>query len=114
MSVLSNRLKQARLNAGLSQEALGVAAGIDEMSASARMNQYERGKHHPDFQTVERIAKALKYPVEYFFSQDEEVARMLIGFHALDQRGRAQTLRFVEALVTETQSAKTKAATSKT
>ena len=41
--MLIKRLKEARLRSGLSQEKLGVLAGIDEASASARMNQYERG-----------------------------------------------------------------------
>jgi DNA-binding XRE family transcriptional regulator len=44
-TVFSARLKEARIAAGLSQERLGVVAGIEEASASARMNQYERGKH---------------------------------------------------------------------
>jgi transcriptional regulator with XRE-family HTH domain len=59
MSVFATRLKEARKRAGLSQERLGVLAGIDEMSASARMNQYKRGKHEPHFSLVERLAKVL-------------------------------------------------------
>jgi transcriptional regulator with XRE-family HTH domain len=50
-------LEEARKNTDLSQERLGVLARIDKMSASARMNQYERGKHEPEFTMVERIAK---------------------------------------------------------
>ena len=42
-SVISRRLKQARVLAGLSQKQLGIKAGIDEFSASPRINQYERG-----------------------------------------------------------------------
>lgn len=48
-SILARRLKEARLRSGLTQERLGVLAGIDEYSASARMNQYERGKHSPHY-----------------------------------------------------------------
>ena len=48
--MLTKRLKEARLRAGLSQEKLGILAGIDEASASVRMNQYEKGKHTPDFE----------------------------------------------------------------
>lgn len=44
-SVFSIRLKVARLRRGLTQMQLGVLAQIDEYSASARINQYERGKH---------------------------------------------------------------------
>lgn len=38
-SVFPKRLKQARLRSGLTQEQLGIQAGIDEFSASARVNQ---------------------------------------------------------------------------
>ena len=59
-SVVAKRLKEARMRACLSQKQLGIKAGRDEFSASARVNQYERGKHTPDYSTVERIAKVLK------------------------------------------------------
>jgi transcriptional regulator with XRE-family HTH domain len=55
-------MKEALLWAGLSQERLGVLAGIDEMSSSAFMNQYERGKHEPDFSLVEQVAQVLDVP----------------------------------------------------
>jgi transcriptional regulator with XRE-family HTH domain len=48
-SPVSKRRKDARIAAGLSLKSLGIAAGIDEFSASARMNQYETGKHTPDY-----------------------------------------------------------------
>ena len=62
MSVFTKRLKEARTAAGYSQEKLGILAGIEEASASARMNQYERGKHQPDYSVVEKIAKILDVP----------------------------------------------------
>ena len=40
IETFSIRLKVARKTAGLTQEALGIAAGIDEFSASARIKQY--------------------------------------------------------------------------
>lgn len=52
--MLPIRLKKARLNAGLTQEQLGILVGIDECSASARMNQYEKGKHMPDFSLTKK------------------------------------------------------------
>eukprot|EP01037_Dinobryon_pediforme_P020488 gene20489-biopygen12396 len=36
---------------------------IDEFTASARMNQYERGVHEPDFGMVMKFAAVLKVPV---------------------------------------------------
>lgn len=47
--MLITRLKEARRRAGLTQEKLGILAGLDEASASTRINQYEKGKHSPNF-----------------------------------------------------------------
>ncbi len=81
--MLAHRLKQARLRAGLSQEKLGKLAGIDPMSASARMNQYERGKHSPDYQLMCNVAEILKMPVSWFYTEDEEHARLQEIFYLL-------------------------------
>jgi len=93
MSVFGKRLKEARTRAGLSQEKLGVMADIDEMSSSARMNQYERGKHEPDFSTVERIAKALNVPESYFYSKDDDAAWLLVEFHRMTPANRQALIK---------------------
>jgi transcriptional regulator with XRE-family HTH domain len=67
-------LKEARQRVGVTQEALGIRAGIDEMVASSRMNHYEQGKHEPDFGTIHRIAAALGTSAAYFFCEDDELA----------------------------------------
>ncbi len=90
--VIPIRLKQARQRAGISQEKLGVAAGIDEMSASARMNQYERGVHIPGPQTLARIADALAIPAPYFYATDDEIAEAILLFGALTKEGRRKAL----------------------
>jgi len=96
--VLAHRLKQARLRVGLSQEKLGKLAGIDPMSASARMNQYERGKHSPDYQLMCRVAEILNMPVSWFYTEDEELARLQeIVFH-LDVNVRRPLLVQAESL----------------
>jgi|SRR6185437_13968966 len=76
-SPVAKRLKEARLAAGLSQKSLGIAAGIDEFSASARMNQYETGKHTPDYSTLARIAKVLKILAAYFYAELDEMAEII-------------------------------------
>lgn len=101
MNVVAKRLKEARTLAGLSQEKLGVLAGIDEMSASARMNQYERGKHAPDFGMVSRIAAVLKVPPSFFYSISDEEATLLVKFHRLTKAKRAKVLSFVDGLAQE-------------
>lgn len=76
-SPVSKRLREARSEADLSQKALGIKAGIDQFSASARMNQYETDKHVPDFGTIKRIAKVLKTPTAYFYCEDDELAEVI-------------------------------------
>ncbi len=79
-SVIGMRLREARLRAGLSQKKLGILAGIDEFSASPRINQYERDKHTPEFRTVERLAKVLGVPTPYLYCRDNELAEWILAF----------------------------------
>ncbi|MDB4002120.1 helix-turn-helix domain-containing protein [Oceanospirillaceae bacterium] len=74
---VSERLKQARMQRKFSQRGLGIAAGIDEASASARMNQYERGKHVPDYQMLCSLAAVLCVPIPYFYANDDDAALLL-------------------------------------
>ncbi|MGH6648208.1 helix-turn-helix domain-containing protein [Aquabacterium sp.] len=92
MSVLGKRLDEARKRKGLSQERLGVLAGIDEMSAGARVNQYIKSKHAPDSGTVERLAAVLEVPVPYLYADDDQMAELLLVFHALDPEARNNLL----------------------
>ena len=96
MSVFTKRLKEARLESGYSQEAVGVLAGIDEASASARMNQYEKGKHEPDFSVAEKIAKALNVPEAYLYAKDDETAWLLKSFHRMSQKSREELIRYIK------------------
>ena len=93
MATLAKRLKEARLRAGLTQAKLGVLAGIDEASASARMNQYERNKHEPDWLTVQRIAQVLGVPVSYLYAEDDATAEMLLLFHAMPLEAREDAVK---------------------
>ena len=98
VSVVARRIREARLRAGISQKQLGIKAGIDEFSASARINQYERGKHMPDLQTVERLAAVLKVPAAYFYCADSELAELILKFGALGKGQRKQILRMLEGV----------------
>lgn len=99
--MISERLKAARLRAGLSQEKLGKLAGIDPTSASARMNQYERGKHSPDYRLMCKVAAILNMPVSWFYTQDEAQARLQEVFYHLDGEARERLLSQAEALSRE-------------
>ena len=95
ISIVAKRLKEARQRAGISQKQLGIKAGIDEFSASARVNQYERGKHTPDLQTVTRLAAVMRVPAPYFYCEDEELAGLILKFSAL---GKAQKRRLLGSM----------------
>jgi transcriptional regulator with XRE-family HTH domain len=92
MSVFGKRLKAARLEAGLSQEQLGLQAGIEMESASARMNRYERGTRVPGFGLVERIGNVLNLPVTYFYAVDEDEAALLVAFHRMSEEEKKRLL----------------------
>jgi transcriptional regulator with XRE-family HTH domain len=77
---LPKRLKEARTAANLSQKELGIAAGIDQFSASPRINQYETGKHTPDFLTLKKIAKVLSVPTAYFYAEKDDLAEAIKSF----------------------------------
>lgn len=93
---LSKRLKEARKAAGYSQKNLGIAAGMDEFSASSRMNHYETGRHAPDFPTLQRIAKILKVPTAYFYAETDELAKFIKLFSNTSKVGRAQVVAELE------------------
>jgi transcriptional regulator with XRE-family HTH domain len=88
MSVFGRRLKAARLAAGLSQEQLGLLAGLEPESASARMNRYEKGNRVPAVELVERIGRVLNLSVAYFYSTDDNEATLLMAFHRMPEKER--------------------------
>ncbi len=83
-SPLCKRLKEARLSAKFSQKILGIEAGMDQFSASARMNHYEMGRHTPDYSTLKRIATVLNLPVAYFYTDSDELAELIKIFSRLE------------------------------
>jgi transcriptional regulator with XRE-family HTH domain len=99
--VVARRLKEARQKLGISQFALGVAAGIDEMSASPRVNQYEKGKHAPDFQMVKRLANVLHVPASFLYTEDDDLAEALIILGSLPMDARKRLIEMLRKVVAE-------------
>ncbi len=92
-SPVPKRIKEARLAKGISQKALGVAAGIDEFSASPRINQYERGKHAPDFLMLERLASVLNLPTAFFYAKEDWLAEAIAMLASLPEKKRKNLLK---------------------
>ncbi|WP_082621553.1 helix-turn-helix domain-containing protein [Bordetella sp. N] len=82
-SLVGKRLREARKEAGLPQDKLGIAIGIDEHSASTRISRYETGVHEPPFGIVQALAKVLKTPTAYFYCSDEQLARVIKNWQKL-------------------------------
>ena len=80
---------------GVSQKGLGILIGIDPSSASPRINQYESGKHMPDFRIAARLAECLDVPVTYLYAEDERLAAMILAFSSLPPRKQARVLKAV-------------------
>lgn len=98
---IAKRLKEARLATGISQKKLGIAAGIDEFSSSARMNQYETGKHTPDFSTIGRIAKALNIPPAFFYTTEDDLAKLIEKYGKLSKVEKANLLGYLDKILTK-------------
>lgn len=98
MTTFSKRLKEARKASGLSQERLGIEAGIEPASASARLNQYEKGVHAPGEVTAKQIADTLGLPLAWFYCEDDETAYLLECFHTLKGKDRKEVVHLAERL----------------
>ncbi|ABS48503.1 DNA binding protein [Yersinia pseudotuberculosis] len=79
------RLKSARKTAKLSQEKLGVMAGIDEATARSRVSQYEKGFHTPSFELVKKFAMILNVPECYFYIVDDVFAAAVLQMYHTHQ-----------------------------
>ncbi|WP_100913723.1 helix-turn-helix domain-containing protein [Pseudoalteromonas spongiae] len=87
------RLKQARKAAGYTQQRIGIALGMEPNTASARMNQYEKGKHSPDYTTMKRIADELGVPVAFFYCEEEVLAELILELGKLNKSELEQKLK---------------------
>jgi Zn-dependent peptidase ImmA (M78 family)/DNA-binding XRE family transcriptional regulator len=62
------RLALARMRRRLTGKGLAERAGLSAVTVS----RLENGENEPDHDTVEKLARALDYPVEFFFDDDPE------------------------------------------
>lgn len=83
----------------MTQEQVAAAAGIDEFSASARISQYETGKHVPRHEIARNLAKALKKPVEFFYAADDRTAEVLLLWSILPLTQKIEVVAELKARV---------------
>lgn len=96
MRVLRERL-------GYSLEKVGVAIGIEESAARARLSRYELGVHEPPYATAKLIASALGASVAYLYCEHEHLAELLLKLQALPQQDRRRAVQaFIGQLEVQT------------
>ncbi|MGM9484907.1 helix-turn-helix domain-containing protein [Roseateles sp. NT4] len=95
-SVFGVRLRQARERMGISQEALATSAGIDEFSASARISQYETGKHAPRYEIACKLAEVLSVSVAFFYADDNATAELLLVWKAAPAAAKQRAIACLE------------------
>jgi len=93
---IPSRLKNARVSQGISQKELGIRIGLDESSASSRMNHYEKGRHVPDIQTLRKIADELEVPLAYFFCESELSAELSCLIEKLSDEEKSNLISFLK------------------
>ncbi len=98
-NITGRRIRALREGLGWSQEKLGVAIGIDESSARARISRYELGVHEPPLPTVRLIAEVLNVSLSYLYCDDDRIALLLLGLNRLTVEERSMTVeRFLAEL----------------
>ena len=86
------RLKEARKRASMTQKELGIRIGLDPSSASSRMNHYEKERHTPDIQTLQRMADELGVPLNFFFCDNTESAKLACLINGLSIKDRQKLI----------------------
>jgi transcriptional regulator with XRE-family HTH domain len=96
-SPLPQRLKSARKLAKLTQEKLSNKLGFDDRShGTARISQYETGKHAPDFAMAKKMADALEVPVAYLYCDDEDIAELILAAGKLEKARLKYLIDFIK------------------
>lgn len=95
---IQKRLNQAVERAGISQKNLGIRCGLDPSVASSRVNHYCTGRHTPNYNLLEKMALVLGVPVAFFYTADDEMARLLANFSSLPARARKEIVRLSDRL----------------
>jgi transcriptional regulator with XRE-family HTH domain len=100
-SIIGRRLRERREALGLAQEKVGVAIGLDESTARARISRYELGVHEPPFATVKLLAGVLDVPPPYMYCEEQEIAELLLALHKIPNKVRRQKVGALMAHMAE-------------
>lgn len=79
--MVPRRLKEAREFRGLTQAELSSIVGVEGKNPSSLISSYEVGRSQPPYSLVVRIAKALNHPVPYFYTEEDDVAALILNIY---------------------------------
>jgi transcriptional regulator with XRE-family HTH domain len=103
ISIVGRRMRERREALGLAQEKVGVAIGLDESSARARISRYELGVHEPPFATVKLLANVLEVPPPYMYCEEEDIAELLLALHKIPSKLRKQKVGALIAHISDSE-----------
>lgn len=78
-TIIGQRLRERREMLGWSLERVGVAIGLDESSARARISRYELGVHMPPEPTTLQLAQVLSVPHAYLHCENNRLAEIILA-----------------------------------
>lgn len=106
---IPRRLTKALELAGMTQEILGSACGVDLSDASSRVSHNCTGRHTTNFQLLQRFSEVLRVPASYFYFSDDVRAALIVGFDVLPTKAKNTVSRMAFQLAsTESESPKRK------
>ncbi len=82
----------------MTQKELGIRIGMDPSSASSRMNHYEKERHTPDVQTLQRMADELGVPLNYFFCDSAESAELACLISRLSKEDKRKLIEQLKCI----------------
>lgn len=89
---------------GIPQDKLGVAIGLDEGVASARISRYETGDHQPQIKTARDIAEVLGVPLGYLYCDDDRLAEIILAASELPVADQELLLRSLKERLAQIES----------
>ena len=95
-TIIGRRLRERREALGWSLERVGVAIGLDESTARARISRYELGVHQPAEDTALKMAQLLQVPHAFLHCEDDRLAEIILATSELsaeDQESLLSSLR---------------------
>ncbi|MDC8640611.1 helix-turn-helix domain-containing protein [Xanthomonas hortorum] len=74
--------------AGIELRGVDIAAGLSVDVARVRINRYEKGGRECDLRTAQRLADALGLPLPALFTDEDDMAEMIIFYSKISKRQR--------------------------